>query len=476
LPVLPFAAFAAVAFAASFLHVAATDWNLVTGAGIATAIVVGLSAAVPWHRLPEPAFLVLPIAAFLLIAVLRQAQGGSGSGYGPLAILPVVWVALTLGRRSVAAIAASTTLLFALPILLIGGTSYPSSGWRGVVLWTVSALVVGGIANQIVAAQRRETQRADARALELSHLVATQTAIAVSAFDLEKVMSTVADEARVLTGAAAAVVEIPDGNELVYRAVAGTASDYYGTRLARDSSLSGRALTSGETLICYDTEQDPRVDRELCRQVGARSMVVVPLIHDGSTHGVLKVYGPQPEAFTEEHVRVLTALADLIGSALARAELLEKLHGQAVTDDLTGLLNRRAWYAQLDHAVNRSRRSGRPVSVILLDLDRFKQINDTHGHAAGDRLLRTVAACWNETLRDVDTLGRIGGDEFAVIVEDSDYDATKAVVARLEEAMPDYHEVSAGFAIWDGDEDIPSLVNRADRRMYDRKHQPAAVL
>ena len=84
------------------------------------------------------------MAADLLIVLLRQSQGGSTSGYGPLAILPVVWVALTLGRRSVVAIAASTTLLFALPILLIGAPSYPSSGWRGVVLWTVSALVVGG--------------------------------------------------------------------------------------------------------------------------------------------------------------------------------------------------------------------------------------------------------------------------------------------------------------------------------------------
>jgi diguanylate cyclase (GGDEF)-like protein len=114
--------------------------------------------------------------------------------------------------------------------------------------------------------------------------------------------------------------------------------------------------------------------------------------------------------------------------------------------------------------------------VVLLDLDRFKQINDTHGHAAGDRLLRTVSACWSGVLRDVDTLGRIGGDEFAVIVESSDYDETKAVVARLEAAMPDYHEVSAGFATWDGDEDIPSLVNRADRRMYDRKHPVAAAV
>ena len=165
-------------------------------------------------------------------------------------------------------------------------------------------------------------------------------------------------------------------------------------------------------------------------------MIVVPLVHGGIARGVLKVYGPNAEAFGEAHIRVLSALANIVGSALSRAELLERLRGQAVTDDLTGLLNRRAWYDELEHALSRSRRSGRPVSVVLLDLDRFKQINDTHGHVFGDRLLRTVSACWSDVLRDVDTLGRIGGDEFAVIVEDSDYDETIAVVARSKPRCP----------------------------------------
>ena len=254
---LPFAAFAAVAFAAAFFERGDTNWNLVAGAGIGATIAIGVATALPWRRLTEPAFLAVPIAADLLIGLLRQAEGGSGSGYGALAILPVAWVGLTLGRRSVLAITAGTTLLFALPILLIGGASYPTSGWRGVVLWTVSALIVGGIANHIVTAQRHETTRADARALELSRLVETQQAIAGSSFDLEMVMSTVVEEARSLTGASGAVVELPDGDELVYRAVAGTASDYLGTRLKRADSLSGRALATGETLVCYDSEEDP---------------------------------------------------------------------------------------------------------------------------------------------------------------------------------------------------------------------------
>jgi diguanylate cyclase len=468
--VLPFAAFAAMAFGAVFLERGDTNSDLVAGTAIGTVIVIGVATAMPWRRLSEPWFLALPIAADVLIGLLRHAGGGSGSGFGALAILPVLWVGLTLGRRSVLAIVACTTLLFALPILLIGGSAYPTSGWRGVALFAASGLIVGGVANYVVAAQRRETERADTRALELSRLVETQATIAGSSFD--DGLLAVAEQALALTDASAAVIELPDGDELVYRAVAGTASELQGTRVVRAESLSGRALATGETLVCYDSEEDPRVDRELCRQVGARSMIVVPLVHGTETLGVLKVYGPTPEAFTEAHVRVLAALANIAASALIRAELVERLQGQAVTDDLTGLLNRRAWYDELEQALSRSRRSGRPVSVVLLDLDRFKQINDTHGHAAGDRLLRTVSACWSEALRDIDTLGRIGGDEFGVILDDSDHDETVAVVKRLEAAMPDFHEATAGFAIWDGTEDVASLINRADRRMYDRK-QPS---
>ena len=128
-------------------------------------------------------------------------------------------------------------------------------------------------------------------------------------------MQTVVEEAIRLTGADAAVVELPEDDELVYRATAGTAAPYLGLRLDQASALSGAAMRTNMTLVCNDSESDPRVDRSACRAVGARSMVVVPLAHDGRANGVLKVYSATATAFADRHAQLLTLLANLIGSA-----------------------------------------------------------------------------------------------------------------------------------------------------------------
>src|SRR5262249_4976374 len=147
--------------------------------------VVGVAALTPWQRLPLYALLVLPIACDAIIDVLRQSQGGSTSGYSPLAILPVLWVGLAFSRRGVAVLTVATFLMFALPIVVIGAPMYPNTGWRGVVLWTVVAGVVGIAANRVMAAQRRETLIASNRADELRRLVLTQNAIGTAASDLD---------------------------------------------------------------------------------------------------------------------------------------------------------------------------------------------------------------------------------------------------------------------------------------------------
>lgn len=468
-PLLPAAAILVLALAASSLTPAGTSWPVFAAAAGTSLALVVLARFAPWQRLPASTALVLPVGCDAVIGLLRQAQGGGTSGYAPLAVLPVVWVGLTLRRRDVAAITACTAALFSLPILLVGPPLYPGSGWRGVVLWTVVAAVVGAGANRVTAAYRRQVDLAAARAHELDALVTTQTAIATSRFDLDAVLTTVVDEAQQLTGADAAVVELPDGDDLVYRAVCGSAGGHLGLRVAREGSLSGVALHSRSVIVCGDSETDPRVDREACRLVGARSMVVVPLLHDGEAAGVLKVSSHTPDAFDERHAQLLAALGALIAAALVRADLMHRLADQAVTDELTGLVNRRGWYARLGEALTRAARSEAPVSVVLLDLDGFKAVNDRRGHAAGDRLLRTVSAAWSDVLRANDVLGRVGGDEFAVLLEGADSDAAEEIVARLEAALPAGQRASAGIATWNGSEDASVLVSRADTRMYGRK-------
>ena len=243
-------------------------------------------------------------------------------------------------------------------------------------------------------------------------------------------------------------------------------------RLPIADAISGVAVQTGETLVCDDSETDDRVDLDASRRVGARSLVVVPLLHDAHAAGVLEVYSEKRSAFTPEHVRVLTLLADMIGSALARAELLEQLHRLALTDELTGLANRRSWYDHLEHALARARRSAAPLSLLVLDLNGFKQINDEQGHAAGDRLLRTVSACWSSVLRDSDVLGRVGGDEFAVILDQTDGETARRIAARLEAILPAAEvSVSTGIATWNREEDAEGLLSRADAAMYEQKSE-----
>jgi diguanylate cyclase len=465
-----------LSFATARLWPAGTDLPTFEAAG---AVAVALLATAAWLSRGRPSLwlvLLVPVGCDLLVALLRQAQGGSISGYSPLVFVPLVWTGLVLGRGAVLVLSACTALLFALPIVIVGPPLYPDNGWRGVVLWLVVALFVGLGADLVVRAEKEQTEIARARARELDRLAETQNAIATSEFDLDDVLGTVAREAQRLTGADAAAVEIPDGGDLVYRAASGTAEAHLGLRLPSANAISGLAVRTGETLVCDDSETDDRVDVDACRRVGARSLVVVPLLHDAHAAGVLKVYSEKRGAFTPEHVRVITLLADMIGSALARAELLEQLHELALTDELTGLANRRSWYDQLERALARARRSTTSLSVLVLDLNGFKQVNDKQGHAAGDRLLRTVSACWASVLRESDVLGRIGGDEFGVILDHTDSETAARIAARLGSSLPATEvSVATGIATWDREEDAEGLLSRADAAMYEEKSESGAV-
>jgi diguanylate cyclase (GGDEF)-like protein len=465
----PFAVIAALALAATTLQTEGTDWPLVAVAAAYAVLAVQVARTLPWRRLPLSGACMLPFAFDGLIGILRQAQGGSISGYSPLAVLPVVWIGLTQGRRAVMAITAATTLLFALPMLLVGGHMYPSSGWRGVVLWTVVSLVLGFAANRVITAQREQAALARGRALELDQLVEAQAAIATSRLDLDALVAAVAERVLRVSGGDGAVIEVLEGDHIRYAAVAGIAEPFGGMRMRAEGTISGECLRSQRTLISRDTESDPRVDRAACRKVGARSMIVAPLVFDGDAMGVLKVYAGATDTFDEAQGTLLTALAQLVAAGMARARLLEALAELAVTDELTGLTNRREWHRHLELAMARASRSHQPLGVLLMDVDGLKRVNDDLGHAAGDDLLKCVASRWAATLRRTDLLGRLGGDEFAVVLEDTDEEAARLLIARLDAALDAHQSASIGIAMWDGAGDGSALVARADAAMYESK-------
>lgn len=151
-------------------------------------------------------------------------------------------------------------------------------------------------------------------------------------------------------------------------------------------------------------------------------------------------------------------------AAVERA-LLEAAHH----DPLTGLLNRTAWSQAAAAELARARRSGRPVAVASFDLDGFKDLNDSGGHEAGDRWLVAVARALPYALRAGDVIARTGGDEFLVLLPDCNAEAAAVVAERARSAVPPGIGCSAGLAIWDGEESIEALVNRADGGLYAAK-------
>ncbi|UQU61485.1 GGDEF domain-containing protein [Couchioplanes caeruleus] len=163
---------------------------------------------------------------------------------------------------------------------------------------------------------------------------------------------------------------------------------------------------------------------------------------------------------------VVTRMAQLVRQVEQQSRQVREL---SRTDELTGLPNRRAWNDELPRALEHSRRDGAPVCVAVLDLDRFKQFNDSYGHPAGDRLLKEASAAWHGALRTVDTIARFGGEEFTVLLPGTDATAALAVLQRALAATPLGQTFSAGVAAWDGVETSDQLIERADAALYEAK-------
>jgi diguanylate cyclase (GGDEF)-like protein len=166
---------------------------------------------------------------------------------------------------------------------------------------------------------------------------------------------------------------------------------------------------------------------------------------------------------------ILLVVARMVGLLRQLERQTARIRELSHTDELTGLPNRRAWTGALSRAIEQARRNRVALSVALLDLDHFKAFNDTYGHPAGDRLIKTAGALWYERLRAGDYLARYGGEEFLVLLPDADGTLGRQVIDRLRDVTPLGQTFSAGVATWDGTETSDELVARADAALYEAK-------
>jgi diguanylate cyclase (GGDEF)-like protein len=166
-----------------------------------------------------------------------------------------------------------------------------------------------------------------------------------------------------------------------------------------------------------------------------RSLIVVPMILNTSVIGVLSLNSTQPGAFVRSDLRLLISFATTATTAIKNARLHAEVQKLAITDTLTGFHNRRGLAQFGQREVDRAQRYSRPLSLIMIDIDHFKQINDEFGHTAGDQVLATIAGRIRNTVRELDILGRYGGDEFVVILPETDLFTASAVAERIRQHL-----------------------------------------
>ncbi|WP_380159696.1 diguanylate cyclase domain-containing protein [Kineococcus sp. R86509] len=304
-------------------------------------------------------------------------------------------------------------------------------------------------------------------------------ALAVAADPQESVCRSLQE----LTGADAAYLLRPDTRDGIagLRAVvtSGFASDLSsplgagagaGGVFYRDaeSSLAATCFATATQVFVADVGSDPRTALRVVASTGVVSGLWYPVVLSGQrTVGVLGVFWRTPLADLPEHVLpVLQTLSGELAHALERADLVQRLASAAERDSLTGLANRRRWDEAITTEVARAARSGEPLSLVLIDLDHFKDYNDTHGHLGGDALLREFAAAAGDCLREVDTLARWGGEEFVVALPGCTAEAAAVVADRIRAAVPRRQTCTVGVAQWQPGLLAEDVVAHADEALY----------
>jgi diguanylate cyclase (GGDEF)-like protein len=213
------------------------------------------------------------------------------------------------------------------------------------------------------------------------------------------------------------------------------------------------------------------------------SALAVPLEGLQGVVGVVALYHAEKDFFTSDHLRILLAVSSKMALAIENAMKFEQAESSAVTDYLTGLPNARSLFLQLDRELARCKRDNKTLTVMVADMDGFKQINDRFGHLEGNRVLRLFAQTLKETSREYDYVARMGGDEFVVIAPG----LTTEAAARKAEQMRDLAQqagkdvcnedilsLSVGKAVYPEDGmDAEKILSEADKRMYLQKQSQA---
>jgi diguanylate cyclase (GGDEF)-like protein len=275
----------------------------------------------------------------------------------------------------------------------------------------------------------------------------------------------------------------PTRQELYYADVDGGENPRLASlRIKMGEGLAGWVARYGETLIIPEAATDPRLSAAAQGQnFKVRSAIGMPIRGRKGTHGVLEIFNPHFDDQSDYNIAFLHILVDYAAIAIENAQDIARVQQLTITDDVTGLYNSRHLYAVLERELEAAHRESKPLSLVFLDLDRFKLINDFHGHLIGSELLGRIGRRIRELCRNTDLCFRYGGDEFVILMPETTREEALRLsrtihsnLARSVFLVGKGLEVtigaSAGIAAYPGDgRTVHAILGAADKRMYQVK-------
>jgi diguanylate cyclase (GGDEF)-like protein len=304
-----------------------------------------------------------------------------------------------------------------------------------------------------------------------------------SSLDLDSILQTIMEKmAEYFRPDTWSLLMVDDQKDELYFAIAvgEKAENLKNERLKVGEGIAGWVAKHGEQVISDDVANDPRFAKRIDEktQWETRSVIAVPLRSRLRVLGVIQLVNVDRSQFSGQDVFFLQSLCDYAAIAIENARWVEKIQELTITDDCTGLYNARHLYKTLETEVYRSSRFGYEFSVLFIDLDHFKQVNDTHGHLVGSKLLAEIGYLVKAQLRLIDFAFRYGGDEFVVLLPQTSKDQALVVAKRLRDGLRGSSfcrdeglnlnvRASMGLATYPHDaKDAHDIIRQADEMMY----------
>ncbi|MCL4557732.1 MAG: diguanylate cyclase [Deltaproteobacteria bacterium] len=256
-------------------------------------------------------------------------------------------------------------------------------------------------------------------------------------------------------------------------------SKLIGIEFANDEGISGYVASTGKPVLINDTGKETRYLHYKGQKKAEGSFMSLPLKYKDNVIGVLNVSNNIPNSFTKKDMDFLVSICAQIAVVIENSRLYEKTKELSITDDLTGMFNRRYMRAVLDKEWERAKRYGKPLSLLMMDVDYFKNYNDTFGHLKGDEALVTLSHIFKMNIRGIDTIVRYGGEEFMVILPDTDPEGAMAVAEKLRSAVAgafrqgDSPQLTVSIGVvsspCEGIDNVGELLYAADIALYQAK-------